>query len=278
MIKIGDFNSLRIQKILKNGAILGNESTTNIFLNNKELTNNDKLNNEINVFIYHNTKGELVATKTKPYATVNHIAKLEAIDHAPMGTFLDWGLPKQLLLPLSEQRKPTEIGKFYLVMLFLDKVTSRVTASSKIEKFLSLTNIDLIVKQQVNIIIERTTDIGVQVIINSKYWGVLHNSDIHQTLTYGEQLKGYIKKIRNDGKIDVSLNQAGYTKIEAISERILTYIENHNGQINITDKSSPSVISREFQVSKATYKKALGLLYKSKKIMIHKDYIKLIKI
>jgi uncharacterized protein len=278
MIKIGDFNSLCIQKILKNGAILGNETTTNIFINSKEIINSNEVNSKINVFIYHNTKGELVATKAKPYATVNNIAKLEAIDHAPMGTFLDWGLPKQLLLPLSEQRKPTEIGKFYLVMLFLDKVTSRVTASSKIEKFLSLTNIDLKVKQQVNIIIERTTDIGLQVIINSKYWGVLHDSDIHQRLSYGDQLKGYIKNIRDDGKIDVSLYQTGYTKIETISEIILAYIENHSGNIRITDKSSPSLISQEFQISKATYKKALGLLYKSKKIIIHKDYIELAKI
>ena len=277
MIKVGELNTLKIKEILKNGAILGNDNLTNIFLSKKELSDNDHPNKTIKVFIYLNSKGDQVATKNTPYASVNRISKLKAVDKNSVGTFLDWGLPKEILLPHSEQVQDTVIGKSYLVMVYIDKKDSRIVASRKLDKFLSsLSDETLKEKQQVELIIERETELGRKVIINHKFWGVLHKSDIYQKFYYGEHLVGHIKKIRNDGKIDVCIQKPGYDKIEKISNYILNHIIQNNGIISITDKSDPKLISETFNISKATYKKALGYLYKNKKINILKDKIEII--
>ena len=197
-----------------------------------------------------------------PLAMAGDFAQLKVVAETPVGAFLDWGLPKDLLVPFREQNTPMKKGRSYIVRVYLDERSQRVAASAKLDRFLSDTATDLHAGQEVELFVCTQTTLGRKVIINHAHWGLLHSADIFQPLHSGQRLTGFVKTIRADGKIDACLHKPGYAKVQDISATILDALEQHGGQIPVTDRSTPECIRRWFGVSKKTYKKALGALYK----------------
>ncbi len=206
------------------------------------------------------------ATTQKPVATVGQFARLRVVANAPSGAYLDWGVQKDLLVPKSEQRQKMEEGKSYVVFVFLDTKTGRITASSKIEKFIGLTPPEYEVGETVDLLIWDKTDLGYKVIVNSAHWGVVYKNEVFQRLQIGQALKGYIKLVRGDLKIDVSLQPSGYQRVDPVSQKVLKTIQKRGGRIDVTDKSPPKEIYDLFGVSKKTFKQAVGNLYKKRLI------------
>lgn len=185
-----------------------------------------------------------------------------------IGAFLDWGLEKDLFVPLAEQHRPLEVGKSYIVYLYLDKVSGRITASSKVNKFITdYAGDELKPNQEVDLVIANSTNIGYKAIINNSYWGILYSSEVFRRLSFGQSTKGYIKNIRDDGRIDLSL-QLVHKDLDKNAELVEKYLIEHNGSAPFNDKSNPDDIVREFGISKAAFKRAIGTLLKKKKIII----------
>jgi predicted RNA-binding protein (virulence factor B family) len=242
----------------------------------KELENELNVGDSITVLLYENSKSDLMAT-TKKVPAVGEIAFLPVKSMIEIGAFLDWGLDKDLLVPLAEQHRPFEYEKSYLVHIYLDKVNSRLTASSKINKFISdFDDGDFKVGQEVDLIIGGSTDIGYKAIVNNTHWGVLYNNEIFQRLSFGQSLKGYIKTIRSDGKIDLSLQLSAYQDLDKNAKKIQEYLISNNGFAPFHDKSDPSEIKRVFGLSKANFKKAIGGLFRQKVVLIKADGIYLV--
>ena len=229
----------------------------------------------LEVFVYRDSEDRLIATTERPLAMVGDFALLKVVAVNQMGAFLDWGLPKDLLVPFREQKQKMEKGKSYVVRIFLDEKSDRIVASSRIEKFLDSSPGDLQDGQEVDLLIAGRTDLGYITVINNKHHGVLFNEEIFQPIKPGQRLTGYIKKIRDDNKIDLCLQKPGYTKVPDLSDRILDVIKAQGGYIAISDKSDPELIYNLFGISKKTYKKALGLLYKRRLIELSDSGVKL---
>ncbi len=277
MIQIGRMNKLIIKKILNDGdAQLDSGESEDIFLPKEYVHNELKPGNEVEVFVFVNREGSLQATTKKPYATVGQFANLRVAANSSAGAFLDWGLPKDLLVPKSEQQTKMEEGKQYIVYIFLDINTNRIAASSKLDKFVDLPSSNYTVGETVDLLICKRTDLGYKAIVNHYHWGVIYENEVFQKLHIGQQLKGYIKTIREDLKIDISLQQTGYKKVGDISEKILKAIQDLGGNSSVTDKSPPEDIYAQFGVSKKVFKRAVGALYKKRLITIDADSIKLV--
>ena len=275
MVEIGRMNALRICKEVDFGVYLDGGDLGEILLPRKQVPNEINIDDILNVFIYHDSSDRLIATTLKPYAMAGEFALLKVIDSNPIGTFFDWGLPKDLLMPFAEQKHRMVVGNHYLVRLFLDEETSRIAASALLGEFLDPIATSLEERQEVDLIIEYPTDMGVRAIVNNRYWGMLYSDEIFQPIHCGDKLKGYIKQIRADGKLDIWLQKPGYKKIDALSQQILNYIKQHDGAIFVTDKSPPELIKKTFKTSKSSYKKAIGALYKAKLIVIENNAIRL---
>ena len=222
----------------------------------------------LTVFLYTDSDDRPVATVQSPLAMVGDFARLKVVAETPVGAFLDWGLPKDLLVPFREQTTPMKEGRAYIVRVYLDERSQRVVASAKLDRFLSDTATDLHPGQEVELFVCTQTALGRKVIINRTHWGLLHSSDIFQPLQSGQRLTGFIKTVRTDGKIDACLHKPGYAKVQDISATILDALEQQGGQIPVTDRSTPACIRQWFGVSKKTYKKALGALYKRRVITL----------
>ena len=239
----------------------------------KGLTPGDSLE----VFLYLDSNGLPVATTQTPRVQVGEFAYLPVVDTTEVGAFLDWGLDKDLLVPFAEQHRPMEEGRSYLVYLYIDKNDGRIVASSKVDKFLDDDAPHHFKQgQAVSLIIANSTDLGYKAIINHCHWGVLYKNDVFQRLSFGQSIKGFIKHVRPDGKIDLSL-QGGKVTRDKYSEIIMTYLENQNGFAPVHDKSDPKVIADLFGMSKGAFKKAIGGLYKQRVIAIEKDGIRLLE-
>lgn len=277
MAQIGRVNKLTIKRILDYGAQLDGGETGDILLSKKDVPKNCQPGDEVEVFVYVNREDRLRATTQKPYATVGQFAKLRVVAITPSGAYLDWGLPKDLLVPKREQLARMEEGKAYVVFVFLDEKSNRITASSKLDKFLSPQPPNYDLGEEVDLILYDQTDMGYKAIVNNAHPGMVYKNEVFQKLHVGQQLKGYIKKIREDLKIDLSLQQSGYEKVDDISQSILDTIKKMGGRIAITDKTPPEDIYSLFGVSKKTFKKAIGALYKKKRIIMDTKGIKLVR-
>jgi hypothetical protein len=216
-----------------------------------------------------------LATIQKPYATVGEFASLRVKTNTVAGAFLDWGLENDLFVPKSEQQDNMREGKSYVVFIFLNEHNNRITASSKLDKFLDLQPPDYEEGEKVDLIIYAKTDLGYNAIINGSHAGMIYENEIFQKLVIGQRLQGYIKKIREDLKIDLRLQPSGYQRVDEVSETILNIIKDRGGMVAITDKSPPDDIYNLFGVSKKVFKKAVGALYKKRLIIIDVDGIKL---
>ena len=274
MIKVGDYNTLRVVKEVGFGMYLdGGEEE--ILLPKRYVPAGLKPDDEITVFIYHDNEHRLTATTQHPVGVVGDILMMEAVDTNPAGAFLKWGIMKDVFLPLSQQTSKVIPGGSYFVKLFIDEKTGRVTATEKIDKFLSNFDLTVAVNEPVDLVVFQLTDIGYKVIINSKHLGVLHFNEVFQELHPGDKVKGFVKHIRPDNKIDVSMGTRGYTRVVDEETKILSMLEHNNGYLPYNDKSDPDDIYGYFGVSKKTFKMTLGSLYKKRMISFTQTGIKL---
>ena len=275
MAQIGRINRLKIKRMRDYGAHLDGGESGDILLPKTQVPKKCRPGDEVEVFVYMAGTGRLRATTQKPDATVGQFAKLRVKANTSSGAFLDWGLPKDLLVPKREQLAKMEEGRSYIVFVFLDEKSSRITASAKLDKFLSQQPPDYDEGDAVDLIIYDRTDLGYKALVNHAYGGMVYKNEVFQKLFIGQQLKGYIKKIRDDHKIDLSLQQSGYQRVDDISRTILNALKSHGGRIAVTDKSPPEDVYALFGVSKKTFKKAIGALYKKRRITIDANGIKL---
>jgi len=276
MAQIGRINKLTVKRIRDYGAHLDGGESGDILLPKRYVPENCRPGDAVEVFVYVNKEGRLRASEQKPCATVGQFARLRVAANTPSGAFLDWGLQKDLLVPKREQLTRMEQGKSYLVYIFLDE-KNRITASARLDKFLGQQEPEYTVGEEVDLIIFDRTDMGYKAVVNSTHLGIIYKNEVFQKLDIGQELKGHIKKIRDDKKIDLSLQQSGYKKIGNISQTILTKIKDNGGRIAVTDKSPPEEIHALFGVSKKVFKQAIGALYKKRLITIDANGIKIIR-
>jgi predicted RNA-binding protein (virulence factor B family) len=276
MVEIGKYNTLRIIKILSFGAYLDGGDGLEILLPTRYVPQDAKVDDNIEVFIYHDNEGRLIATTAKPLAVAGEFQFMEVKSVNKTGAFLEWGLMKDLLVPFKEQKMPMKEGKWYLVYVHVDHVTKRIVASARIDKYLDNVIPNYTFNQEVDLLVADETEIGYKVIINNTHWGLVYRNEIFQRLEKGDHLKGYIKEVREDEKIDVSLTPLGYQKVEGIANIILESLKAQGGYIAVHDKSDPDLIYSLFRCSKKAFKQAIGSLYKQKLITIEPQGIKLV--
>lgn len=274
MIKVGQFNKLKVIKEVPFGIYLDGDECGEILLPKKYVPQDCMLNDILDVFIYFDSKDKIIATTLRPRATLNSCAFLKVIDVNPVGAFLDWGLDKDLLVPKPEQSRPMEKGKSYLVYVKQDN-QGRIIASSKLDYCLDKFPSHFTKGDEVSLLIAEATELGNKVIINNSYWGLIHSGDIFQTMTYGKRTKGYIKTVREDGKIDVVLRKIGQDSISDLAELIRLELHKRDGFLPLHDKSDALDIQRVFNESKKSFKNAIGKLYKQGEITIESNGIRL---
>ena len=257
-----------------NGIYLDGENLGEILMPQKFITPEVRESKEAVVFVYSDSEDRLVATTEKPFAKAGEFALLKVVATNRFGAFLDWGLPKDLLVPFSEQKSKMIAGKYYLVYVFVDVLTNRIAASAKLSKFLDNTPPVYSPGEQVQLIIAEETDLGYKAIVNNEHWGILYKNQVFKPLSTGEKITGYINKIREDDKIDLLLEKPGYEKIDSMAQKILDVLDQNRGFVALTDKSSPEMIQAMLGISKKNFKKAVGNLYKRKMIEFKSDGIK----
>ena len=279
MITIGKTYKLKAVKKLDFGVYLDAENLYEVLLPKRYVPRDLEMGDEIEVFLYLDSEDRPVATTEIPKVQLGEFAYLSVVDVNDTGAFLDWGLIKDLFVPFGEQHRPMEIGRSYIVYLYLDKIKGRITASSKIDKFLDDEKPhDFTPQQAVKLLIANSTDLGYKAIINNSHWGVLYKDEVHQRLSFGQNIDGFIKRIRPDQKIDLSLQPGGKETRDKFEKLILDYLQQQQqGFAPIHDKTDPKIISDLFGMSKKAFKRALSSLYKQKIINIEKDGINLIK-
>ncbi len=229
----------------------------------------------LNVFIYLDSDDKLIATTEKPKVQVGEFASLKVVEVNSIGVFLDWGLPKDLLLPFSEEKRQMTAGEYVVVHVYLDKHTRRITATARLDRYLDKTPANYTAGQEVDLLVAEATDMGFKAIINNKHWGLIHKNEIFKFMRAGKEEKGFIKEVRADGKISLSLQPVGQDAATSLNSKILAKLRENNGTLAVSDKSDPALISSLFGVSKGNFKKAIGALYKNGQIVIHADRIEL---
>jgi uncharacterized protein len=277
MAEIGRLNRLTIAKIGAAGAYLDTENFGSVLLPADEVPGSCAVGSDLDVFIYHDTKNRLAATTQKPSVMVDEFAWLKVVSLTNVGAFLDWGLSKDLLLPFGEQRYELQEGREVLVRVFVDQHTQRIAATTRVDDYLQDESAEFKAGQAVDLLITGQTEMGFKAIVDNSHWGVLYSNELFQPLARGQRLGGFIKKIRDDKRIDLTLNEPGYGKIAKVCEQIITALKEHDGFIMMTDKSSPEAVYSVFKVSKKVYKKAVGALYKQRRIAIEKQGIRLLE-
>ncbi|WP_127470907.1 S1 RNA-binding domain-containing protein [Thiomicrorhabdus aquaedulcis] len=276
MAELGKLSTLRVVKDVEFGVYLDGGELGEILLPKRYVPANTTKGRPIEVFIHLDSQDRLVATTATPLAYVGDVAFLEVTDVNRTGAFMNWGMPKDLFVPFSEQRVPMEVGRSYCVYLYID-ITGRIAASSKLSLYLDETNKEFKAGQAVSLQVASRSDMGYTAVINGTHLGLIHNSDILQPLRMGQKMNGYIKGIRPDHKINLTLQKQGQAARDEDSELILAFLQANNGRSTLTDKSTPEAIFKQYRMSKASYKKALGKLYKAQKINLGKDEITLVQ-
>lgn len=276
MAAIGLMNDLEVVKEVDFGVYLDGGAHGEILMPKRYVPEGSKPGDVLNVFIYLDSEDRLVATNEKPKAMVGEFALLPVVSITNVGAFLDWGLPKDLLVPFREQQQRMEAGRSYLVYVYLDDESQRIAATSKLDKCVDNIPVDYEVGEEVDLIIAGQTDLGFKAIIDNSHWGMIYKNEVFQPLNIGQRLKGYIKAIREDEKIDLSLQKEGYEKIDEISQNILDKLAATNGFLPLTDKSSPELIKETFHISKKNFKKAIGTLYKHRLISLEENGIRML--
>ncbi len=279
MLKIGQFNELQVIKEVDFGYYLdsGEEKWGEILLPFNSAPKKCEVFDWLDVFIYFDSEDRIIATTESPHAIVGEFNLLRVASVERVGAFLDWGLQKDLLVPFSEQKIRLKTGRSYIVWVFLDDATGRIVASTRLEKFMDPNPGDYEVGQDVELLITKETDLGYKAIINNSHWGFLYQNEVFKKLRVGRKLRGFIQKLRDDGKIDLSLTPMGYEKVGDMADKILNLLVKNRGFLPVTSQTPPEKIYDMFGVSKKNYKKALGSLYKKRMVSIDSDGIRLVE-
>jgi len=276
MINVGVYNNLKVLRKITIGVYL-DDGADGILLPKRFVPNNVQVGDELKVFVYHDSDNRLIATTQQPLGIVGDIVKLKAVSVTHQGAFLDWGLMKDLFVPKSQQLTGMRVGGLYLVKIFIDKQTGRVAATEKIDNTLNNDELTVKEKEEVDLTVYRRSDLGYVVIINGLHTGMLYFNEVFEDLQPGDKLKGFIKTIRTDNKIDVVAGKRGYAKVEGETDKILRLLKDNNGYLPYNDKSAPEDIYAFFGMSKKTFKMTTGNLFKQQKIEFTKTGIKLIE-
>ena len=275
MLHLGKFNTLEIERESPHGLYLTDEIGNEVLLPNKFVTEEMEFGEDIKVFLYKDSEGRNVATTEQPKLQVGEIALLEVFDVNEIGAFMEWGVEKHLLIPFRNQGRRLSPGDETLVYMYLDEETHRLVGTTKLMKYLDGDSSKLKIGAGVELMMWHATSLGYTAIIDGSMVGLVYQDDIYEEIWPGDIKHGFIKRVREDGKIDLSLRPFGYNKVTDESQKILDYLEKHGGTMEFTDKSNPERISRTFRMSKKVFKKALGLLYKQKLVVLDKDSTRL---
>lgn len=277
MINIGEYNVLEILREKEPGLFLGDDEGNEVLLPNRYKPESFKIYDKLNVFVYLDNEERLVAVTDKPYVTKGEFALLRCNAVAKIGAFLDWGMVKELFCPFKEQAYKMVKGGWYLVYCYLDEETNRLVASSKTNQFLDNKVLTVSEFDEVDLIVSHPSELGMNVIVNKKHLGLIYKDNIFKDLSIGDKFKGVVKKIRPGNKLDIALGKIGYRNIEPNAQLILDVLNDNSGFIPLTDKSDPEIIKSDLQMSKKSFKKAIGSLYKQHIVDLKEDGIYLTK-
>jgi predicted RNA-binding protein (virulence factor B family) len=277
MALIGRFNTLQVSKFTDFGLYLDAGADGEILLPKRYIPKQEALEvgDWLNVFVYLDSEDRVIATTQKPKVQVGGFASLKVVEINSVGLFLDWGLSKDLLLPHSEEKRPLQVGDYVLVHVYLDPRSRRITATARLDRFLDNSPATYQVGEQVELLIAERTDLGFKAIINERHWGLLHKNELFRFVRSGMRETGYIREVRDDGKINLSLQPVGAEQRDVLAERIVEALQAAGGFLPLSDKSPAALISQQFSVSKGNFKKAIGGLYKRGVILIGDDGIRL---
>lgn len=268
MIKIGKTNNLKVVKKVDFGLYLDGGESGEILLPKRYVDESMEVGDELDVFIYCDSEDRLVATTEKPLIEVGEFGLLKAVEVNRVGAFMEWGLQKDLLVPFREQSQEIRVGGSYVVYAFLDNATKRIVGSTKLNKYVGNRIPRYSEGDTVDILAVHKTDLGYKVIVDNLFWGMIYNNDLFDPLSPGDRISAYVKTVREDGKIDVTLRERGGERVFQLANRIMGYLCDAGGEMALSDSSSPDEIKAVFQCSKKDFKKALGYLYKKGKILI----------
>jgi len=278
MIEVGKYAELEILRDTEPGLFLGDEDGNEVLLPNKYCPKEFELGDPIEVFVYRDFAERKVATNIIPKIHLKEFALLECVDVTEHGAFMNWGMEKHLMVPFSEQRQNMEIGRWYVVYMDIDEDTDRLFGSNKLGRYLSNDKLGVAEGDGVLLLVYKETELGYSVIVNNRHNGLIYKNEIFKPLRIGDELEGFVKKIREENKIDVSLQPIGYRNANDVNcELLYEALSNNQGFIPLTDKSPPAAIYDRFGISKKAFKKAVGGLYKERKLTIESDGIRLIK-
>ncbi len=276
-MEIGTINKLKVVRKTEYGYELQDEEKNEVFLSRSLVNDELNIDDDKEVFIYKDAKDRIVATTLKPNIQLGEFAYLKVREISKHGTFMDWGLPKDLMIPYDEQKERMKEENWYIIYMLKDEKNNRLFGSNKVSKYLINNDIDVKQGDEVDLLLYKMNDLGMSTIVNNKYNGLIFTSDIHKNLYPGDKIKGYVKQVREDGKIDIVLEPIGYKKsIDKNSEIILTALKQNEGFLELTDKSTPEDIKHQLGLSKKAFKRSLGNLYKQKIVEIYNDGIKLL--
>ena len=276
-IELGKFNQLEVVKEVDFGVYLDGGEEGEILLPTRYVPEDCKIGDILNVFLYLDMDERLIATTLTPFVQVGQFACLEVSWVNQYGAFLNWGLMKDLFVPFREQKMKMQVGRKYVVHAHLDEESYRIVASAKVERYLSKDKPEYAAGEEVNILIWQKTDLGFKAIIDNKYSGLLYENEIFSSIETGMEMKAFVKQVREDGKVDLILQKPGFEKVDDFAKTLLDYIKEQGGRIHLNDKSPAEDIYDTFGVSKKTFKKGVGDLYKKRLITLYEDGIALVE-
>jgi predicted RNA-binding protein (virulence factor B family) len=271
---IGEKNKLKVLRFTPPGAYLEDEDGNEVLLPTKYIPSELNVDDSISVFVYKDSEDRIIATTLDPFILVNEFGYLKVKDVNRFGAFLDWGIEKDLMVPFREQIGKMDRGQFYLVYLYIDPKTERLVATQKIQSHFEKENIILEQGEEVDLLIGETSELGINVIINNKYRGLIYRNEVFDDLLIGDRVKGYVKNLRPDNKIDISLQKSGFENLEDGANKILKALDEQDGFLALTDKCAPEEIQSLLQMSKKNFKRSIGILYKKRLVKLTKEGIK----
>lgn len=276
MIQIGKYNNLKVVKLVDFGLYLDGGKAGEILLPAKYITGTPQPGDTMEVFIYNDSEDRLIATTEQPYATVGQFAYLRVSEVNKIGAFMQWGLPKDLLVPFREQKARMKQGGTYLVYIYVDDASKRIVASAKIEKFIGNTIPEYVPGAKVKALVYGKSDLGYRCIIDNLHSGLIYSNEVFRTIEPGSEIDAYVKRVRDDGKIDLTASPVVTVRVERLADNILARLRANAGRLNVSDHSSAEQIQEMFKCSKKDFKKAIGQLYKQRRIAIASDHIELV--
>lgn len=274
-MKVGRIQTLKVARISDYGLYLADEEGAEVLLPNRYVSLTDRVGDEKSVFVYHDSENRLVATTERPLITEGHVACLKVVDKNAHGAFLDWGLyGKDLFLPNRNQQGGILAGRSYIVYLYEDSITGRCVATTKLKGFINNDLITVEPRQEVDLLVASESPIGYRVIVNNRHWGMLYRNQVFRPVAIGDRMKGYVRKITEDNRIDVSLQQEGYAQVKDSAEVLLQLVIDNGGHLPLNDDSSPEEVNRLTEMSKKVFKRSLGVLMKRGAVEVGEDGIK----